>query len=110
MAHFAKVEEGLVTEVIVVDNSDITDGNGDEQESLGINFINNTLNQSGTWKQTSYNTFGNAHENSGTPLRGNYAGIGYTYDSANDVFYGPDPSTEAQSYTLNTSTWLWEKD
>jgi len=110
VAHFAKIEEGLVTQVIVVDNSDITDGNGDEQESLGIDFINNTLGLSGDWKQTSYNTFGNAHDNGGTPLRGNYASVGFTYDSSNNVFYEPDPSTESQSYTLNTSTWLWEKD
>jgi len=97
MAHFAKIEEGLVTQVIVVDNSDITDGNGDEQESLGIDFINNTLGISGTWKQTSYNN----------NLRANYAGMGFTYDSTNDVFYEPKPGDD---YTLNTSTWLWEKD
>tara|TARA_R100001129_G_C5169402_1_gene204337 strand:- start:91 stop:459 length:369 start_codon:yes stop_codon:yes gene_type:complete len=122
VAHFAKIEEGLVTEVIVVNNSDITDGNGDEQESLGIDFINNTLGLSGTWKQTSYNTYGNQAQtyedrngltpntSTETAFRGNYAGVGFTYDSINDVFYAPDPSTEAQSYTLNTSTWLWEKD
>lgn len=97
MAHFAKIEEGLVTQVIVVDNSDITDGNGDEQESLGIDFINNTLGISGTWKQTSYNN----------NLRANYAGVGFTYDSTNDVFYPPSPG---EGYSLNTSTWLWEKD
>ena len=105
MAHFAKVEEGLVTEVIVVDNSDITDGNGDEQESLGIDFINNTLNQSGTWKQTSYNTYGNAHENSGTPLRGNYAGIGYTWDEDDQIFW---PKKPYASWVKNTTDARWQ--
>jgi len=119
MAHFAKIEEGLVTEVIVLNNSDITDGNGDEQESLGIDFINNALGLSGTWKQTSYNTYGNQAQtyedrngitpntSTETALRGNYAGVGFTYDSTNDVFYPPSPG---EGYSLNTSTWLWEKD
>ena len=97
MAHFAKIEEGLVTQVIVLDNSDITDGNGDEQESLGIDFINNTLGISGTWKQTSFN--GN--------IRANFAGIGDTYNEENDVFVKFRPAGE--NYVLNTTTWCWEK-
>lgn len=95
MAHFAKVESGIVTEVIVVNNEDIEDNNGDEQESIGIDFITNTLGLSGTWKQTSYN--GN--------FRGNYAGIGHIYDSTNDVFYEQQP---AANLILNTTTWKWE--
>ncbi len=59
----------------------------------------------GEWIQTSYNTIGNQHTQGGTPLRGNYAGIGYTYDRENDVFYAPKPTEDA---TLNTETWLWE--
>lgn len=58
----------------------------------------------GTWIQTSYNTHGNQHPE-GRPLRGNYAGIGYTYDATNDVFYAPKPF---DSWVLNESTWLWE--
>ncbi len=58
----------------------------------------------GTWLQTSYNTHGNQHPE-GRPLRGNYAGIGYTYDSTNDVFYAPQPYP---SWKLNNTTWLWE--
>ena len=85
MAHFAKVVDGKITEVIVA-----------EQD-----FINNL---DGTWIQTSYNTHGNQHPE-GRPLRGNYAGIGYTYDSVNDVFYAPQPFL---SWSLNKSTWLWE--
>jgi hypothetical protein len=86
MSHFAKVENGIVTQVIVA-----------EQE-----FINT---QQGTWIQTSYNTKGNVHANGGTPLRGNYAGIGSTYDSVHDVFYGLKPYP---SWSLNTNNWLWE--
>jgi hypothetical protein len=58
----------------------------------------------GTWLQTSYNTHGNQHPE-GRPLRGNYAGIGYTYDAVNDVFIAPKPSDTA---VLNETTWLWE--
>lgn len=89
MSHFAKVTDGKVTQVIVA-----------EQEFFDT-FVDSSP---GTWIQTSYNTHGNQHPN-GTPLRGNYAGIGYTYDSVNDVFYAPQPFP---SWTLNNSTWLWE--
>jgi hypothetical protein len=89
MSHFAKVTDGKVTQVIVA-----------EQE-----FFNTFVDSSpGTWIQTSYNTHGNQHPN-GTPLRGNYAGIGYTYDLVNDVFYAPQPYP---SWTLNNTTWTWE--
>jgi hypothetical protein len=85
MSHFARVTDGKVTQVIVA-----------EQD-----FIDNL---DGTWLQTSYNTHGNQHPE-GRPLRGNYAGIGYTYDFTNDVFYAPQPFP---SWTLNNATWLWE--
>ena len=67
--------------------------------------------QPGKWVQTSYNTKGNVHygangePDGGVAMRGNYAGIGYTYDIQNDVFYAPQPFA---SWILNTSTWLWE--
>lgn len=86
MSHFAKIINDVVTEVIVA-----------EQDFI------DTLE--GQWIQTSYNTYGNQHKNGGTPLRGNYAGIGYTYNRTNDVFYAPKPYT---SWILNESTWLWE--
>jgi hypothetical protein len=92
MAHFARVVDGKVTQVIVA-----------EPEFFDT-FIDSSA---GTWLQTSYNTVGNQHTQGGTPLRGNYAGIGYTYDQANDVFYSPMP-TEPGTWELNTSTWLWE--
>lgn len=89
MAHYAKVNNGIVEQVIVAE----------------ADFFNTFVDTSpGTWIQTSYNTHGNQHPN-GTPLRGNYAGIGYTYNVTNDVFYAPKPYP---SWTLNESTWLWE--
>jgi hypothetical protein len=90
MAHFAKVLDGKVTQVIVA-----------EPEFFDT-FVDSSA---GDWIQTSYNTFGNQHKLGGAPLRGNYAGIGYIYDKANDVFYAPQPF---ESWKLNQSTWLWE--
>ena len=86
MAHYAKIVDGVVTNVIVA-----------EQD-----FINT---QSGTWVQTSYNTYGGQHLLGGTPLRKNYAGIGYTYDSTKDAFYSPKPYP---SWSLNESSCVWE--
>jgi hypothetical protein len=90
MGHFAKVVDGKVTQVIVADTE----------------FFDTFVDSSpGEWIQTSYNTYGNQHTQGGTPLRGNYAGIGFTYDKENDVFYAPKPTENA---TLNTETWLWD--
>lgn len=84
MAHFAKVEDNKVTEVIVVANSDCGDLPFPESEPVGQAFIA-SIGLTGTWLQTSYN--GN--------FRGTYAGIGYTYNPVTDVFVGetnPDPA------------------
>jgi len=90
MGHFAKVVDGKVTQVIVAEPE----------------FFNTFVDSSpGAWIQTSYNTIGNKHTQGGTPLRGNYAGVGYTYDAVNDVFVAPQPF---QSWILNSSTWTWE--
>ena len=90
MGHFAKVVDGKVSQVIVA-----------EQEFFDT-FVDSSP---GSWIQTSYNTIGGQHTQGGTPLRGNYAGIGYTYDQANDVFYSPQPYA---SWLLNQTTWTWE--
>lgn len=97
MGHFAKVVDGKVVQVIVA------------EQKFFDTFVDSSP---GTWIQTSYNTRGNVHylpssdEPSGQPgLRGNYAGIGFTYDPSHDVFYAPQPYP---SYTLNQSTWTWE--
>ena len=92
MAHFAKVENNVVTQVIVVSNTDTADAQGVEKEYLGAAFCERLLG--GTWKQTSYN--GN--------MRKNYAGIGYTYDSGRDAFI---PSKPFPSWTLVEETCQW---
>ena len=99
MAHFAKLGVGnIVEQVVVVSNNVAT------TEQAGVDFINNMYNTRDVWKQTSYNTIGNKHNAGGTPLRGNYAGIGFQYDQTNDVFYAPQPYP---SWTLDKTTWLW---
>ena len=88
--HFAKVVDGKVTQVIVAE----------------ADFFDTFVDSSpGQWLQTSYNTQGNVHKNGGTPLRGNYAGIGYHYDPVADVFYAPQPYA---SWVLSPKTFLWE--
>ena len=89
MSHFAKVCDGKVVNVIVA-----------EQEFFDT-FVDSSA---GTWLQTSYNTYGNKHTQGGTPLRGNYAGVGYTYDAINDVFVAPKPF---ESWLLSAD-YLWE--
>jgi hypothetical protein len=97
MAHFAEIDEqGVVLRVLVVDNA---------QEADGQNFLANTLGLGGTWVKTSYNTAGGVHSSGGTPLRKNYAGIGYTYDSVRDAFIPPKPFA---SWILNETSCLWE--
>jgi hypothetical protein len=90
MGHFAKVLDGKVLQVIVA------------EPEFFETFVDTSPGQ---WIQTSVNTYGNQHTQGGTPLRGNYAGVGFTYDHTNDVFYAPQPSENA---VLNTTTWLWE--
>ena len=96
MSHFAKVVDGKVTQVIVAE----------------AEFFNTFIDTSpGAWLQTSYNTRGGVHfdqdgvADGGVALRGNYAGIGYVYDQANDVFYVSQPFP---SWVLNNTTWTWE--
>lgn len=110
MGHYAKVPtitsgQGTVDDVIVADESFIQSG------LVGDPFM---------WIKTSYNTRGGIYylPNTNTPdpdqskaLRANYAGIGYTYDSINDVFYAPRPSNQTgvfNSWTIGAPTWLWQ--
>jgi hypothetical protein len=93
MAHFAKLENNIVTQVIVVANQDILDENGQENEQKGIDFCSNLLG--GTWIQTSYNG----------KIRKNYAGVGYTYDEGRDAFIAPKPFS---SWVLNETTAQWK--
>ena len=93
MSHFAKIENGIVTQVIVVSNSDTANSEGVEKEYIGAAFCERLLG--GDWKQTSYNG----------KMRKNYAGIGYTYDAARDAFIAPQPFA---SWVLNEQTFQWE--
>ena len=105
MASFAKIGlNNKVIEVLSVVNNVLHDSNGVEQEAIGIDFLTK-LTGYPVWIQTSYNTYGNQHKLGGTPLRGNFAGVGYTYDETNDVFYAPQPGIK---WVLNTTTWTWE--
>ena len=93
MAHFAKLENNVVVQVIVVSNQDILDDKNQESEELGIKFCSNLLG--GTWKQTSYNA----------KIRKNYAGIGYAYDETLDAFIPPQPFA---SWTLDEEVCQWK--
>jgi hypothetical protein len=104
MAHFAKIGlNNTVIEVNTVDNNVLLDANGNELEANGIDFLTKLTGWS-IWVKTSYNTINNKHLLGGTPLRGNYAGIGYQYDQTNDVFYAPQPYP---SWILDKTTWTW---
>jgi hypothetical protein len=93
MAHFAQIENNLVAQVIVVDNNDVLDSQGNELESIGTQFCTDLLG--GAWVQTSYN--GN--------IRKNYAGIGDTYDATRDAFIAPTPFP---SWVLDEDTCQWD--
>ena len=100
MAHFAKLGVGnIIIEVAIVSNDIAT------TEQAGIDFLNNLYGSRDVWKQTSYNTVGGQHLLDGTPLRKNYASIGFTYNQTLDAFIPPKPF---DSWTLNETTCLWE--
>lgn len=95
MAHFAKIGiDNVVLEVLVVNNVDTMTPQGEEREEIGVEFLQKLTGHS-AWKQTSYNA----------NFRKNYAGIGFTYDSARDAFIPPKPFN---SWTLNETTCNWE--
>lgn len=89
MSHFAKVIDGIVTEVLVIEQDVIDTG---------------LFGDPALWVQTSYNTFAGQHPE-GRPLRKNYAGIGFTYDTARDAFIPPRPFA---SWVLDEETCLWD--
>ena len=90
MAHFAKVKDGIVINVIVADQE----------------FINNLVDvEAGEWIQTSYNTYRGQHKLGGTPLRKNFAGINWIYDEDKDMFSPPQPYP---SWTIDDATGFWK--
>ena len=90
MAHYAHVENGIVTQVIVADETFINSG---------------AVGDPSSWVQTSYNTQGGTHRNGGTPLRKNYAGIGFVYDAGRDAYYAPKPYP---SWHLDEASCYWK--
>lgn len=134
MAHFAQLDENnIVTQVIVVNNSEITDENGDEQESLGVAFCQTLFGADTVWKQTSYSTYknkrisisGESVADGDEGFRKNFASIGMRYDPDLDAFcenIQPFPSWAFNNITCvyeppfprpeNTEThgWVWDED
>ena len=103
MAHFAKLDSNnIVEQVIVVNNDDVTDSSGVEVESLGVAFCQKLFGDDTNWKKTSYNR----------KIRGNYAGIGYTYMTgvatlgvgSTDIFISPQPH-DSWSVGVGTAAW-----
>ncbi|HHZ95573.1 MAG TPA: hypothetical protein EYN67_08445 [Flavobacteriales bacterium] len=109
MAHFAQIEtvdiidenevvigsETIITQVIVIANDDILDDQGNESETLGIQFCQDLVGSNTIWVQTSYNN----------NMRKNYAGYGFTYDESRDAFISPQPYP---SWVLDEDTCQWE--
>jgi hypothetical protein len=105
MAHYAKL--GINSKVIavhVVSDNDCLNASGVEDEEVGRQFMERIHNWP-LWKKTSYNTSGGKHKNGGTPFRGNYAGIGMTYDEDNDIFISKKPYA---SWVLDIPSASWK--
>tara|TARA_A100001391_G_scaffold10435_2_gene6362 strand:+ start:328 stop:726 length:399 start_codon:yes stop_codon:yes gene_type:complete len=100
MAHFAKLGTGNIVERVEVVHNDIA-----TTEQAGVEFLQNLYQDRSVWKQTSYNTLAGEHLLGGTPLRKNYAGIGFKYDQIRDAFI---PPKRYNSWTLNEDTCQWE--
>lgn len=100
MAHFAKLGVGnKILQVIKVSDNDAP------TEQAGVEFLQKLYGTNDVWKQTSYNTYGGKHLLGGTPLRKNFAAIGYKYDQYRDAFI---PTQPYGSWTLNEDTCIWE--
>jgi len=106
MAHFAKLgSNSKVIQVLTLNNGDMLNADGVEDETVGQQYLERHNNwPAQMWIQTSYNTSGGTHNSGGTPLRGNYAGIGHIWDEDNNIFYHKKPYA---SWVLNTTTASW---
>ena len=107
MAHFAKLgANGKVIQVLTLDNVNMLNADGVEDEAVGQQYLEQHNNwPAQMWIQTSYNTVGNQHTNGGTAFRGNYAGIGYTWDEDNQIFW---PKKPFDSWVKNTTDARWQ--
>ena len=106
MAHFAKLgSNSKVIQVLTLNNGDMLNADGVEDESVGQQYLERHNNwPAQMWIQTSYNTSAGTHRLGGTALRGNYAGIGMTWDEDNNLFY---PKKPYASWVLNTTDAQW---
>jgi len=107
MAHFAKINsEKKVLAVLTLNDSDMLDGEGVADESVGQQYLEKHNNwPANQWIQTSYNTFNNTHGLGGTPFRGNAAMIGGEWDEVNQMFFGKQPYP---SWVKNISEARWQ--
>ncbi len=102
MAHFAKLgANGKVIQVLTLNNSDMLNADGVEDETVGQQYLETHNNwPAQMWIQTSYNTQGGQHKDGGTPLRGNYAGIGMTWDEDDQIFWPKKPYASWVKYNV----------
>ena len=106
MAHYSFINsENIVVEVI-------TGKDEDDFETLPNSFSSweeyyESKRDGLTCKRTSYNTHSNQHDFDGVAFRGNFAGVGHTYDPINDVFIAPQPVVDGWTFTLDETTWSW---
>ena len=107
MAHFAKLgSNGKVIGVLTLDNKDMLNADGVEDETVGQQWLEQHNNwPAQMWIQTSYHTIANTHKNGGTPFRGNYAGIGYTWDEDDQIFW---PKKPYASWVKNMTNAGWD--
>tara|TARA_B100001996_G_C18557011_1_gene553128 strand:- start:9 stop:452 length:444 start_codon:yes stop_codon:yes gene_type:complete len=111
MAHYAELGvDNVVKRVLFIETKDCMTNGGIEKEEIGRAHLEE--HHGGTWMKCSYNTKAGQHSNSGTPFRANYPGVGYKYNSTNDIFYPPCPNDKdgepSASWTVNSTTGVWE--
>jgi len=106
MAHFAKIGmNGKVIQVLTLNNKNMLNADGVEDETVGQQYLETNNNwPTQMWIQTSYNTSGGVHKNGGTAFRGNYAGLGYTWDEDNNIFWSKQPYASWVK-DITTATW-----
>jgi hypothetical protein len=106
MAHFAKLgANGKVIQVLTLDNKDMLNADGVEDEAVGQQYLEQHNNwPAQMWIQTSYNTSGGQHKDGGTPFRGNYAGIGYTWDEDDQIFWPKKPHASWVKH-MESASW-----
>jgi len=106
MAHFAKInDDNEVINVLTVNDADVLNDQNVETESVGQTYLETHNNwPANKWIQCSYNTFKNTHREGGTPFRGNFPSVGFTWDSTNNIFWEPKPFSSWVKHN-DSATW-----